>query len=172
MFVIAGVDGSDRSRDAIVLAQRIAAVLEAQLVAVHVYPIDKLAGYLAAGSLPEVRRLLNDAPEVAHARVRELASRWESTTRSSSCSDPPNGLVLTGCHPALQPRDSCPVLRWPSRSLRSATPISSPTGRRSVADTTARRPRARLSNGPLTLPDEVVVRSAYSPFSASSRSVM
>jgi nucleotide-binding universal stress UspA family protein len=74
MFVIAGVDGSDRSRDAIVLAQRIAAVLEAQLLAVYVYPIDEVAGYLAAGSLPEVRRLLHDAAEVAHARVRELAS--------------------------------------------------------------------------------------------------
>jgi nucleotide-binding universal stress UspA family protein len=74
MVVIAGVDGSDRSRDAIVLAQRIAAVLEAQLLAVYVYPVDELAGYLAAGSLPEVRRLLHDAAEVAHARVRELAS--------------------------------------------------------------------------------------------------
>jgi nucleotide-binding universal stress UspA family protein len=74
MVVIAGVDGSDRSRDAIVLALRIAAVLEAQLLAVHVYPIDELAGYLAGGSLPEVGRLLNDAAEMAHARVRELAS--------------------------------------------------------------------------------------------------
>jgi nucleotide-binding universal stress UspA family protein len=74
MFVIAGVDGSERSRDAIVLAQRIAAVLEAQLLAVYVYPIGELAGYLAGGSLPEVRRLLDNAAEVAHARVRELAS--------------------------------------------------------------------------------------------------
>ena len=74
MFVIAGVDGSERSRDAIVLAQRIAAVLEAQLLAVYMYPIDELAGYLAGGSLPEVRQLLDNAAEVAHARVRELAS--------------------------------------------------------------------------------------------------
>lgn len=74
MLVIAGVDGSDRSRDAIVLAQRMAAVLDAQLLAVYVYPIDEFAGYLAAGSLAEVRRLLHDAADVAHARVRELAS--------------------------------------------------------------------------------------------------
>jgi nucleotide-binding universal stress UspA family protein len=74
MFVIAGVDGSERSRDAIVLARRIAAVLEAQLLAVHVYPIDELAGYLAGGSLPEARRLLDAAAAEAHTRVRELAS--------------------------------------------------------------------------------------------------
>jgi nucleotide-binding universal stress UspA family protein len=74
MFVIAGVDWSDRSRDAIVLAQRIAAILEAQLLAVYVYPIDEFAGYLEGGSLPEVRRLIDEAAEMAHARVRELAS--------------------------------------------------------------------------------------------------
>jgi nucleotide-binding universal stress UspA family protein len=77
MFVIAGVDGSERSRDAIVLARRIAAVLEAQLLAVYVYPIDELAGYLAGGSLPEARRILDEAAETAHARVRELASEME-----------------------------------------------------------------------------------------------
>ena len=77
MVVIAGVDGGERSRDAIVLARRIAAVLEAQLLAVHVYPIDEAAGYLAGGSLPEARRLLDEAADVAHARVRELASEME-----------------------------------------------------------------------------------------------
>jgi nucleotide-binding universal stress UspA family protein len=74
MVVIAGVDASERARDAIVLARRVAAVLEAQLLAVYVYPIDEVAGYLAGGSLPEVRRLIDDAAEAAHARVRELAS--------------------------------------------------------------------------------------------------
>ena len=77
MIVIAGVDGSERSRDAIVLARRIAAVLEAQLIAVHVYPIDEFAGYLEGGSLPEVRRLIDEAAEMAHGRVRELASEME-----------------------------------------------------------------------------------------------
>jgi nucleotide-binding universal stress UspA family protein len=74
MFVIAGVDGSDRSRDAIVLAQRIAEVHEAKLLAVYVFPIAELAGYFQGGSGPEVRRLLGEAEDVAHARVRELAS--------------------------------------------------------------------------------------------------
>jgi nucleotide-binding universal stress UspA family protein len=77
MVVIAGVDGSERSRDAIVLARRIAAVLEAPLLAVYVYPIDELAGYLAGGSLPEARRVLDEAAELAHARVREVASEME-----------------------------------------------------------------------------------------------
>jgi nucleotide-binding universal stress UspA family protein len=74
MFVIAGVDASDRSRDAVVLAQRIAAVLDAQLLALYVHPIDEVAGYLEGGSLPEVRQLLHHAAEMAHARVREVAS--------------------------------------------------------------------------------------------------
>jgi nucleotide-binding universal stress UspA family protein len=74
MLVIAGVDGSDRSRDAIVLAQRIAEVHEAKLLAVYVFPIAELAGYLHGGSGPEVRRLLDEAEDVAHARVRVLAS--------------------------------------------------------------------------------------------------
>src|SRR3712207_5359129 len=74
MIVIAGVDGSDRSRDAIGLARRIAAILEAQLLAVHVYPFDEFAGYVEGGSLPEVRRLIDEAAEAAHVRVRELAS--------------------------------------------------------------------------------------------------
>lgn len=77
MLVIAGVDGSERSRDAIALARRIAGVLEAQLVGVYVYPIDEVAGYLAGGSLPEARRLLEEAAQAAHARVRELASEME-----------------------------------------------------------------------------------------------
>ena len=77
MFVIAGVDGRERSRDVIVLAQGIAAVLEAQLLAVYVFPIDELAGYLQGGSGPEVRRLLAEVEDVAHARVRELASEME-----------------------------------------------------------------------------------------------
>jgi nucleotide-binding universal stress UspA family protein len=77
MFVIAGVDGSDRSRDAIVLARRMAAVLDAQLLAVHVYPIDEFTGYLEGGSLPEVRRLIDEAAEAAHVRVRELASELQ-----------------------------------------------------------------------------------------------
>jgi nucleotide-binding universal stress UspA family protein len=73
MAVIAGVDGSERSRDAIVLARRIAAVLEAPLLAVHVYPIDELAW----GASPEVRRLLDEAAEAAHAPVRELTSEMD-----------------------------------------------------------------------------------------------
>ena len=77
MFVIAGVDGRERSRDVIVLARRIAAMLEAQLLAVYVFPIGELAGYLQGGSGPEVRRLLAEAEDVAHARVRELASEME-----------------------------------------------------------------------------------------------
>ena len=77
MFVIAGVDGSERSRDAVALARRIAAVLEAQLLAVYVHPIDELAAYLQGGSLPEVRRLVDELAEAAHARVRELASEME-----------------------------------------------------------------------------------------------
>src|SRR5688572_21384852 len=74
MLVIAGMDGGDRSRDAIVLARRIAAVLDAQLLPVHVYPIDEFAGYLEGGSLPEVRRLIDEAAQMAHGRVRQLAS--------------------------------------------------------------------------------------------------
>jgi nucleotide-binding universal stress UspA family protein len=77
MFVIAGVDGSERSRDAIVLARRIAAVLEAQLLAVYVHPIDELAGSLALGAMPEARRILDEAAELAHAEVREVASEME-----------------------------------------------------------------------------------------------
>jgi nucleotide-binding universal stress UspA family protein len=77
MFVIAGMDGSERSRDAIVLARRLAAVLEAQLLAVYVFPIGELAGYLQGGSGSEVRRLLDEAEEVAHARVGELAAVME-----------------------------------------------------------------------------------------------
>jgi nucleotide-binding universal stress UspA family protein len=74
MLVIAGVDGSERSRDAIVLARRIAAVLEAKLLAVYVFPIGELAGHLHGGPGPEVRRLLDEVEDAAHARVRELAS--------------------------------------------------------------------------------------------------
>jgi nucleotide-binding universal stress UspA family protein len=74
MLVIVGVDGSKGSRDAIVLAQRIAAVLEARLLAVYVEPLEEFAAYLEGGSLPEVSRLLHDAGEEAYARVRELTS--------------------------------------------------------------------------------------------------
>ena len=93
MVVIAGVDGSERSRDAIVLARRIAAVLEAQLLAVYVYPVDELAGYLAGGSLPEARRILDEAAEAAHARVRSLASEMEvDEVRLSTASSAAAGL--------------------------------------------------------------------------------
>jgi nucleotide-binding universal stress UspA family protein len=77
MFVIAGVDGGERSRDAIVLARRIAAVLEAKVLAVYVFPIGELAGYLQGGPGPEVRRLLDEVQDAAHARVRELAAEME-----------------------------------------------------------------------------------------------
>jgi nucleotide-binding universal stress UspA family protein len=77
MVVIAGVDGRERSRDAIALARRIADVLEAKLRAVYVFPIAELAGRLQGGPGPEVRRLLDEVEEVAHARVRELASEME-----------------------------------------------------------------------------------------------
>jgi nucleotide-binding universal stress UspA family protein len=53
MAVIAGVDGGERSRDAIVLARRIAAVLEVPLLAVYVYPIDELAGQLWSAADPK-----------------------------------------------------------------------------------------------------------------------
>ena len=93
MVVIAGVDGSERSRDAIVLGQRIAAVLEAQLVAVHVYPVDELPGYLEEGSLPEVRRLLEEAAGLAHARVQELAAEMKvDDARLRTASSPAAGL--------------------------------------------------------------------------------
>lgn len=77
MFVIVGVDESERSRDAIVLARRVAAVLDAKLLAVYVHPVDELAGHLAAGSLPKARRILDEAAEMAHAQVRDLASEME-----------------------------------------------------------------------------------------------
>jgi nucleotide-binding universal stress UspA family protein len=74
MVVIAGVDEGQRSRDAIALARRIAGVLEAQVLAVYVYPIEELARYLERVSLPETRRILDEEAQLAHARVRELAS--------------------------------------------------------------------------------------------------
>jgi nucleotide-binding universal stress UspA family protein len=77
MFVIAGVDGSDRSRDAVVLARRIAAILEAQLLAVYVFSVGELAGHFQGGPGPEVRRLLDEVETAAHVRVRELASEMQ-----------------------------------------------------------------------------------------------
>ena len=145
MVVIAGVDASERARDAIVLARRIAAVLEAQLLAVYVYPIDEVAGYLAGGSLPEVRRLIDDAAEAAHARVRELASEMgvddvrlrtagsAAAGLHASAVEEDTQLIVLGSSersgldrvfPAPQPRDCCPVLRSPSRWLRPAMPIA------------------------------------------------
>ena len=102
MFVIAAVDGGERSRDAIVLGRRIAAVLEAQLLAVYVFPMGELAGYLQGGSGPEVRRLLTEAEDAAHARVRELASEMavdevRLRTASSAAARSPGG---TGRRPS------------------------------------------------------------------------
>jgi nucleotide-binding universal stress UspA family protein len=77
MVVIAGVDGHERSCDAIVLARRIAAVLEAQLFAVYVFPIDEFVGYLPGASRPEAQRFLGEVAEAAHVRVRELTSEMD-----------------------------------------------------------------------------------------------
>jgi nucleotide-binding universal stress UspA family protein len=193
MVVIAGVDGGERSRDAIVLAQRIAPVVEAELVAVYVYPIDEVAGYLTGGSLPEVRRLIDDAANVAHARVRELASEMgvdEVRLRTASS-------AAAGLHACAVEEDTqLVVLGSSGRSgldrvfpgstaarLLSGSPVAvavAPAGyadqqtdsRPVGADTTVRRRRVRLSSGqPISL-DGVIVGSACSPFSAGSPSVM
>ena len=121
---------SERSRDVIVLARRIAAHASRRSCSrCDVSPIGELAGYLEGGS----RTRGAPAPRRGRGRwltagVRELASEMEVdevrlTTASSaaaglhgsrrrgghaaaSCSGPPSGLVWSGCSPARQPRET------------------------------------------------------------------
>jgi nucleotide-binding universal stress UspA family protein len=71
--VIVGIDGTERSHDALVLGQEIAGAVDAALLAVYVYPLDEFADLLIGGT-SAVRQLLVEAADAGHARVREVVS--------------------------------------------------------------------------------------------------
>jgi nucleotide-binding universal stress UspA family protein len=126
MAVIAAVDGSERSRDAIVLAQRIAAVLEAQLVPIYVHVIDELTSSLAGGSLPEARRIFDEAAQHAHAEVREFASEMglEDVRLRTA------GSAAAGVHVAALEEDAQLVVLGSSKRSGLGRVFPGPTGLR------------------------------------------
>jgi nucleotide-binding universal stress UspA family protein len=71
--VIVGIDGTERSHDALALGQEIAGALDVALLAVYVHPLEEFADLLTGGT-SAVRELLVEAADAAHARVGEVAS--------------------------------------------------------------------------------------------------
>jgi nucleotide-binding universal stress UspA family protein len=68
--VVVGVEASQRSRDAVVLARRLAALIEAELVLVNAYPNEPRGGELQR---PEYERLVHgESDELLAAYLREL----------------------------------------------------------------------------------------------------
>jgi nucleotide-binding universal stress UspA family protein len=91
--IIVGVDGSDRARDALVLARELAGILNCRLELVCVYSYSTPYAVVAYGALGhkdferEIERPAHDAPRVA---MEAMGEETEATTvRASS---PPHGL--------------------------------------------------------------------------------
>lgn len=54
--IVVGVDGTDQGRDALGLGRTLAGLTEAEIVAVHAYPVDSMPGLLALGVVGEPLR--------------------------------------------------------------------------------------------------------------------
>ena len=132
--VIVGVEGSDRSRDALALGRRLANGLGVDLVTAYVHPYAELAGLLAGGPAGEALQLIDELAESAHASVRRLTDELNiEDLRLTSASSAAAGLqalaeetgaglvalgssrarASSGCCPVAVPSGCCPAARQP-----------------------------------------------------------
>ena len=135
--VIAGVDGSDRSRDVLALSQELAELLDAQVIAVHIVEWGALAG-LQYESLPEdVRTIfdeaLNEIPDSERDRIEELVSEAEIGEAEFFGA----GSAAEGLHRVADDRQAQLVVVGSSRRSGLATVFPGTTGRRLLAGSTA-----------------------------------
>jgi nucleotide-binding universal stress UspA family protein len=68
--IVVGVDGGDRSRDALALARLLAGALGSELIPLYVYPVGNAGPLLARGRVGEAEELIGESAETERARVQ------------------------------------------------------------------------------------------------------
>jgi hypothetical protein len=161
--ILVGLDGTERSRDALALGHVLGEAVGARLLMTYVHPygeVSNLLGHescvreivdsifadshaiLPGGTARDMRIVVQRSPAVGLHRLahEENAERWSSVRRSESES--------AGSFPA-QPTGSRPLRRsrWPSRDR--ATPAASAAWNSSAARSTDDPRHDQRSNGPL-----------------------
>ena len=133
--VIVGVDGSERSVEALALADLLGLALGRRVVITHVHPFRQLSSLFAEG---EYERLEREVAESTFEQIREyLPSVPERRLQ-----------LLAGDSPAAGLANVCfPVLRRPSWSPRPATPPPPQVSRQWRVASTVRRSRIAPSRG-------------------------
>jgi nucleotide-binding universal stress UspA family protein len=134
--IIAGVDGSERSRDALALSQELAAVLDARVIAVHIIEWGALAGFQYE-SLPEdVRTIFDEVLNEISDSERDGIERLVSEAGIGEAEFFGAASAAEGLHSVAEDRQAQLVVLGSSGRSGLATVFPGTTGRRLLAGST------------------------------------